>query len=100
VNETRATLRKPLLLEEFGKRILPAELSAASIVALRDRVYRLTYALVEAHVARGSPLVGSLFWRWDLRMFRDEKTGAPLRRACSVLCVRGTRVAIKAPRTR
>jgi len=46
-----ARLGKPLLLEEFGKRLAPGEASAESITRLRDPVYETSFAAVAKSIA-------------------------------------------------
>ena len=65
--ETR--LGKPLLLEEFGKRLPPGELEAGAIARLRDPVYQTSFAAVAKSIAmcavplrRGFMILMS--WAW------------------------------------
>lgn len=47
--ETR--LGKPLLLEEFGKRLPPGKLEAGAIAKLRDPVFETSFAAVAKSIA-------------------------------------------------
>jgi len=44
-------LGKPLLLEEFGKRLAPGEASDEAITRLRDPVYQTSFAAVAKSIA-------------------------------------------------
>lgn len=74
--ETARAVRKPLLLEEFGKALAPMERgNAAAVAAKRDHVFRLTYDAVWEQIEAGSAVIGTLFWRWGLPMFSGEGHG-------------------------
>jgi len=53
---------KPLLFEEFGKR-MDTE-NPSDVAAQRDPVYRATYNAIEAAVEDNEPLLGSMYWKW------------------------------------
>jgi hypothetical protein len=65
-------IKKPLLLEEFGKRLDNSENTPEIIAKKRDHVFRVTYNEIWKHIEAQSPVVGSLFWRWNLPMFYGE----------------------------
>lgn len=58
------TIGKPLLFEEFGKKLEDPE-NAGDIQELRDPVYQATYRSIEKAVQSGEPLLGSMYWKWD-----------------------------------
>eukprot|EP01026_Neomeris_dumetosa_P036820 TRINITY_DN2976_c0_g1_i11.p1 TRINITY_DN2976_c0_g1~~TRINITY_DN2976_c0_g1_i11.p1 ORF type:complete len:487 (-),score=43.13 TRINITY_DN2976_c0_g1_i11:309-1628(-) len=69
-------IKKPLLLEEFGKKLIEEEeQSKEGVSQLRDPVYRLTYELVEKGIMSRMGMGGSLFWRWHMPKFAGEGTG-------------------------
>ncbi|GAA0553349.1 mannan endo-1,4-beta-mannosidase [Rhizomicrobium palustre] len=58
------TLKKPLVLEEFG---FPREENRNGPEALtthRDRFFAMVYKAVEESAKKGGPLAGSNFWAW------------------------------------
>ncbi|KAI8471837.1 MAG: glycoside hydrolase superfamily [Monoraphidium minutum] len=57
------SIGKPLLFEEFGKRLDNPD-DAAGVASMRDPVYRSTYAAIEAAVEDNEPLLGSMYWKW------------------------------------
>lgn len=57
------SIGKPLLFEEFGKRLDSPD-NAADVSLLRDPVYRSTYAAIESAVEKDEPLLGSMYWKW------------------------------------
>jgi hypothetical protein len=57
------TINKPLLFEEFGKKLSPGA-DPDTITKLRDPVYEASYQAVEAAVESDRPLLGSLYWKW------------------------------------
>eukprot|EP00803_Ostreobium_quekettii_P003958 evm.model.scf_299.3 EVM.evm.TU.scf_299.3 scf_299:18512-30111(+) len=75
--EAAATqLGKPVLLEEFGKKLEgDRQDSKAEIQRVRDPVYNATYAVVEDALKEQSPMAGSLFWRWNMPLFRGKGRG-------------------------
>jgi mannan endo-1,4-beta-mannosidase len=58
------TINKPLLFEEFGKKLNDPN-NAADIQKLRDPVYQAAYTAVENAIQTGEPLLGSMYWKWD-----------------------------------
>lgn len=72
----KKTLKKPLVLEEFGKKLIAGEdnvLFEQAIDQLRNPVFDITYQMVEEALQKGQPLQGSLFWRWDLIIYEDQR---------------------------
>ena len=59
------TMRKPLVIEEFGFPRDGESYSPSSSTAFRQRFYRLIYAEVEKSWRNGGALVGSNFWAWN-----------------------------------
>lgn len=57
------TINKPLLFEEFGKKLDPGA-GPDVISKLRDPVYAASYEAVESAVENDKPLLGSLYWKW------------------------------------
>lgn len=57
------TINKPLLFEEFGKKLDPGA-GPDVISKLRDPVYAASYEAVETAVENNKPLLGSLYWKW------------------------------------
>lgn len=57
------TINKPLLFEEFGKKLKP-DAARDVISKLRDPVYEASYEAVESAVEKDRPLLGSLYWKW------------------------------------
>jgi len=68
---------KPVLFEEFGKKLDPDQQSAEQIAALRDPIYRSTYASVERAIDRKEPIAGSLFWKWAIPVFDRQELRGP-----------------------
>eukprot|EP00209_Acetabularia_acetabulum_P001067 EC095911.1.p1 GENE.EC095911.1~~EC095911.1.p1 ORF type:complete len:204 (+),score=4.62 EC095911.1:1-612(+) len=61
-------LKKPLLIEEFGKKLGSIEdQTRDKILALRDPVYAQTYMEVENGI--NGALAGTLFWQWHMPKF-------------------------------
>lgn len=94
--EAAQQLRKPLLLEEFGRKLLPpvnapggpqpadSSWRAQALAGVRDPVYSSTYDEVELALGAGQPLLGSLFWQLHVPVFADQGAGAGLlARQCS-----------------
>lgn len=65
-------LGKPVLVEEFGKKLSVNRLNPSSIRVVRDPVFRSVYRMVENLIADGHAIGGSMFWRLDLPMFHDS----------------------------
>lgn len=61
--EAADQIDKPLLFEEFGKR-LDNSGDAAAIKQLRDPVFAASYDAVQTAVEQNKPLLGSLYWKW------------------------------------
>lgn len=59
---TARDVRKPLLLEEFGKKLLDSagEASAWNIAEKRDHVFRVTYDAVWEQIQAGSAVAGTV----------------------------------------
>lgn len=70
-------LGKPVLVEEFGKKLSVNRLNPSSIRVVRDPVFGSVYRMVENLIADGHAIGGSLFWRWDLPMFHDSDRSKP-----------------------
>ncbi|GMH32385.1 hypothetical protein BSKO_00219 [Bryopsis sp. KO-2023] len=68
-------LGKPVLVEEFGKKLMPNRHNPSSIRVLRDPVFKSTYSVVETAIAEGRGIGGTMFWRWDLPMFLGSGRG-------------------------
>lgn len=68
---------KPVLFEEFGKRLDPDQQSPEQIAALRDPIYRSTYASVERAIDRKEPIAGSLYWKWAIPVFDRQELRGP-----------------------
>ena len=77
VAEAAGELGKPLLLEEVGRKMDPAPASAEQLSARRDPVYAAVYEAVEASIAQGGALVGSLYWDWYLPVYGDASPYGP-----------------------
>lgn len=72
--ETR--LGKPLLLEEFGKRLPPGELEAGAIAKLRDPVYETSFAAVAKSIAMCAVIL--LLWVHDCVVMAGLTCGHPV----------------------
>jgi mannan endo-1,4-beta-mannosidase len=73
---------KPVLFEEFGKKLDKNQQTADGIRSLRDPIYASTYDNMERALNNGQPLGGSLFWKWAIPVFekqdpRGESSGGP-----------------------
>lgn len=69
-----STGSKPIMFEEFGKKLEPAQQNAAFIEQLRDPVYTSTYASVENAINANQPIAGSMFWKLAIPVF-DRQDG-------------------------
>lgn len=69
------TINKPLLFEEFGKKLSPTA-DPDTITKLRDPVYEASYQAVEAAVESDRPLLGSLYWKWAVPGLEKGEGGA------------------------
>ncbi|KAK9820359.1 hypothetical protein WJX72_009412 [[Myrmecia] bisecta] len=75
MKDAEYVLGKPLLVEEFGKKLMGQDkvgtgFSASAIEKLRNPVFKTTHAVVEAALRSGRALQGSLFWRWDVAVYK------------------------------
>eukprot|EP01026_Neomeris_dumetosa_P001875 TRINITY_DN1048_c0_g1_i10.p1 TRINITY_DN1048_c0_g1~~TRINITY_DN1048_c0_g1_i10.p1 ORF type:complete len:522 (-),score=65.63 TRINITY_DN1048_c0_g1_i10:651-2216(-) len=78
IKEVQDSIHKPLLLEEFGKKLQGKDQqSEKGRRELRDPVYAETYDLVEEHYTKSnkSVLTGSLFWRWRTPLYAGQAMG-------------------------
>jgi hypothetical protein len=67
---------KPIMFEEFGKKLEPAQQTAFMIEQLRDPVYTSTYASVEKAINASQPIAGSMFWKLAIGVFdRQDPRG-------------------------
>ncbi|GMH37910.1 hypothetical protein BSKO_12556 [Bryopsis sp. KO-2023] len=77
VEASKHAVGKPLLLEEFGRKLdgsEPDELT--SIMFLRDPDFNRTYEMLESKIkARPGAFVGTLFWRWFLPSYESQGRG-------------------------
>lgn len=82
--DTRAVLKKPLVLEEFG---IEAENTDKSRKELRDPVFKDVYKEVMKNIARDGALRAAMFWEWQSNeavepsvhgVFRNHSTWAIL----------------------
>lgn len=72
-----STGAKPIMFEEFGKKLDPAQQTGYMIEQLRDPVYTSTYASVENAINANQPIAGSMFWKLAIPVFdRQEPRGA------------------------
>jgi len=65
-------VQKPVLFEEFGKKLDSNQQTAEGIRALRDPIYASTYDNVEKAIGNGQPIAGSLFWKWAIPVFKKQ----------------------------
>lgn len=72
LQEMEEGIRKPLLLEEFGKKLNPSEYKNGSIASKRDPVFHSVYSTIETALDTDRGLAGSLFWRWDVQVYADS----------------------------
>eukprot|EP00210_Caulerpa_lentillifera_P007506 g7172.t1 len=71
--EAAKELKKPVLIEEFGKRLNSPE--SDEIETIRNPVYTQVYSLIEQSINQGHDVYGSLFWRWNMPLFDDKQRG-------------------------
>jgi mannan endo-1,4-beta-mannosidase len=64
---------KPLLFEEFGKKL---EGGDGDIAGQRDPVFRAAYKAIEDAIEASEPLLGSLYWQWYFDGARFPNGGA------------------------
>ena len=76
IDITENEIGKPLLLEEFGKKLKGHESDDASDIRnIRDPVYETTYTVVEEALRDHRQITGSLFWRWNMPLFQGKGRG-------------------------
>jgi hypothetical protein len=63
---------KPIMFEEFGKKLEPAQQTEFMIEQLRDPVYTSTYASVESAINANQPIAGSMFWKMSIPVFNRQ----------------------------
>jgi hypothetical protein len=81
---------KPVMFEEFGKKLDPAQQTTAAIERLRDPVYSSTYASVENAINANQPIAGSMFWKLAIPVFdRQDPRGEWRRRSGAAVAWRG-----------
>ncbi|KAK2079426.1 hypothetical protein QBZ16_003118 [Prototheca wickerhamii] len=68
-------LAKPLLVEEFGKKVPAATRDAAAVAAARDPVFATVYREAERLLVADSALGGTLFWRWGFDAWDAAERG-------------------------
>ncbi len=75
---------KPIMFEEFGKKLDPAQQTAYMIEQLRDPVYTSTYASVENAINANQPIAGSMFWKLAIGVFdrQDPRGECAFGRVC------------------
>eukprot|EP01025_Chloroclados_australasicus_P053574 TRINITY_DN6319_c0_g1_i1.p2 TRINITY_DN6319_c0_g1~~TRINITY_DN6319_c0_g1_i1.p2 ORF type:complete len:561 (-),score=32.64 TRINITY_DN6319_c0_g1_i1:264-1946(-) len=73
VVDAEINLRKPVLIEEFGRRLFPQAQHAQGIREQRDPAYLNIYNIVENAIRQGRPISGSLFWRLFYPTYAGEK---------------------------
>lgn len=59
-----SVLKKPVIVQEFGKKLADPE--TRGDLGERDSVYEMVNKLVESDVEQGGSLKGSLFWNWEI----------------------------------
>ena len=64
---------KPLLLEEFGKKL--SEDDEALVENVRDPVFQHIYTIVEESMLKSRAIYGSLFWRWNMPLYDHKERG-------------------------
>jgi mannan endo-1,4-beta-mannosidase len=63
---------KPVMFEEFGKKLDNKEQTADGIRQLRDPIYASTYDSIEKAITASQPIAGSLFWKWAIPVFNRQ----------------------------
>ncbi|QDZ21967.1 glycoside hydrolase [Chloropicon primus] len=66
VEVAREVLKKPVIVQEFGKKLPGGSAAQGRDLSERDQVYEMVNGIVESNVADGGALKGSLFWNWEL----------------------------------
>lgn len=67
-----AQLGKPLLLEEFGKKLNNLPATDQEILQVKDPVFKSVYSSIERSLANGGPLQGSLAWEMAFRIYEES----------------------------
>lgn len=81
---SKEQLDKPLILEEFGKRLLPDEQDdLESIHNIRDPFFADILGTISSSITNDEGIVGALFWRLHLPSYagHDSGNGCSLRDA-------------------
>ncbi|GBF87864.1 mannan endo-1,4-beta-mannosidase [Raphidocelis subcapitata] len=68
---------KPVMFEEFGKKLDNKEQTADGIRQLRDPIYASTYDSIEKAITANQPIAGSLFWKWAIPVFNRQDPRGP-----------------------
>ncbi len=66
------TKKKPVMFEEFGKRLELNQQSNANIANLRDPIYNSTFASVQRAINATQAIAGALFWKWAIPVFQGQ----------------------------
>lgn len=69
-------LKKPLVLEEFGRKLEPSPADPNQIASVRDPIMNLVYRRVESSLANAETLQGSLLWELNFKVY-EESPGNP-----------------------
>ncbi|KAL6774552.1 hypothetical protein ACKKBG_A25440 [Auxenochlorella protothecoides x Auxenochlorella symbiontica] len=73
IEDSTKVLKKPVLLEEFGKKLSAA--TSQAVASERDPGFRTVYEESEISTASGSALAGTLFWRWGFNAWDVTNVG-------------------------
>eukprot|EP00879_Flechtneria_rotunda_P001870 GHRR01002041.1.p1 GENE.GHRR01002041.1~~GHRR01002041.1.p1 ORF type:complete len:609 (+),score=135.21 GHRR01002041.1:246-2072(+) len=68
---------KPVMFEEFGKKLDANQQTESLIQQLRDPIYQSTYASVEKAIDAGQPIAGSMFWKLAIPVFDGQDARGP-----------------------
>lgn len=68
-------VKKPLLFEEFGRKIEDEEWSVEQVLTKRDPIYKAAYKATEDAIVAGGAMGGAMFWRWALLLHPDSTAG-------------------------
>lgn len=68
---------KPIMFEEFGKKLNADQQTEWMIQQLRDPIYQSTYASVEKAIDGKQPIAGSLFWKLAIPVFDGQDARGP-----------------------
>lgn len=63
---------KPIMFEEFGKKLNSDQQTEWMIQQLRDPIYQSTYASVEKAIDNKQPIAGSMFWKLAIPVFNGQ----------------------------